>query len=197
MSVEITAQLVGDLRSETGAGLMDCKKALIEAKGDQEQAILILRKKGVAAAEKKSNRSASDGLIEQYIHLGGKVGVLLEVNCETDFVAKTDDFKIFVKDICLHIAATNPHCISRDEVPEDLIEKEREIAGSQIQNKPAHIIQKIVEGKLDKYYQSVCLLEQPFVKNPDQTVQDLLTEMIAKLGENIIIRRFARYQLGD
>ena len=197
MSVEITAQLVGELRSETGAGLMDCKKALTESNGDSEQAMLILRKKGIAAAEKKSSRSASEGLIEQYIHLGGKVGVLIEVNCETDFVAKTEDFKTFVKDICLHIAAANPVCISRKEVPGESIEKEREIATSQIQNKPAHIIEKIVEGKLDKYYQGVCLLEQPFVKNPDQTVQELLTEKIAKLGENMIIRRFARYQLGD
>lgn len=197
MSVEVTAKMVSELRSETGAGLMDCKKALTKANGDSEQALLILRKKGIAAAEKRSGRSTSEGLIEQYIHLGGKVGVLIEANCETDFVAKTEDFKTFVKNVCLHIAATNPVCISRDEVPTELIEKEREVAASQVENKPPHIIQKIVEGKLDKYYQGVCLLEQPFVKNPDQTVQELLTETIAKLGENIVLRRFARYQLGD
>ncbi len=197
MTVEITAKMVSSLRSATGAGLMDCKKALTEAKGDSEQAILILRKKGMAAAEKKLDRSASEGLIEQYIHLGGKVGVLLEVNCETDFVAKTDDFKKLVKDICLHIAAANPICISSDEVPKELIEKERDIAASQIQNKPPDIIQKIIEGKLVKYFQEVCLIEQPFVKNPDQTIKDLITEKIAKLGENIVIRRFTRYQMGD
>lgn len=197
MSIIITAQMVSELRSKTGAGLMDCKKALTEANADSEEALLILRKKGIAAADKKSTRTASEGLIEQYIHLGGKVGVLIEVNCETDFVAKTEDFKKFVKDVCLHIAATNPVCILREDVPEDLVVKEREIATSQIQNKPAHIIEKIVDGKLDKYFQSICLLEQPFVKNPDQTIQELLKEIIAKLGENIIIRRFVRYQLGD
>lgn len=197
MSVQITAKMVSELRNQTGAGLMDCKKALAEAEGNVDEAITILRKKGVASAAKKAGRDASEGLIEQYIHLGGKVGVLVEINCETDFVAKTDDFKALAKDICLHIAAASPQSISRDQVPEDVLEKEREIAGSQVEGKPAHIVQKVVEGKLEKVYQSICLLEQPFVKNPDVSVQELLTQMISKLGENIVIRRFARFQLGE
>ncbi len=197
MSVQVTAKMVGELRGETGAGLMDCKNALIEAEGDIEQAITILRKKGIASAARKAGRTTSEGLIEQYIHTGGKVGVLLEVNCETDFVAKTDDFNDLVKDICLHIAAANPEFISREEVSEEYLEKEREIAASQVQNKPPHIVQKIVEGKMEKVYQSICLMEQSFVKDPDKTIKDLLTEKIAKLGENINVRRFTRYQLGE
>jgi elongation factor Ts len=197
MSVQITAKMVGELRGETGAGLMDCKNALTEAAGDLEQAITILRKRGIASAEKKAGRATSEGLIEQYIHTGGKVGVLVEVNCETDFVAKTEDFGELVKDICLHIAAANPEFITQEEVPEEYLEKEREIAASQVQNKPPHIVQKIVEGKIDKIYESICLMEQPFVKDPDKTINDLLTERIAKLGENINIRRFTRYQLGE
>ncbi len=196
MSVQISAKMVSELRGKTGAGLMDCKRALVEAEGNEEQAIAILRKQGVALAERKAGREAPEGIIEQYIHFG-KIGVLVELNCETDFVAKTDEFKSLARDVCLHIAAASPVCVSRDEVPADLLEKEREIAASQVQNKPAHIVQKIVEGKLDKYYTTVCLLEQPFVKNPDQTVKDLLTEKIAKLGENIVARRFTRYQLGE
>jgi elongation factor Ts len=196
MSVQISAKMVSELRGKTGAGLMDCKRALVEAEGNEEQAIVILRKQGVALAERKAGREAPEGIIEQYIHFG-KIGVLVELNCETDFVAKTDEFKSLARDVCLHIAAASPVCVSRDEVPADLLEKEREIAASQVQNKPAHIVQKIVEGKLDKYYTTVCLLEQPFVKNPDQTVKDLLTEKIAKLGENIVARRFTRYQLGE
>ncbi|MDQ8204703.1 translation elongation factor Ts [Pelagicoccus sp. SDUM812003] len=197
MSVQITAKLVGELRGQTGAGLMDCKKALTEADGDLEVAATILRKKGIASAGKKAGRATSEGLIESYIHLGGKVGVLIEVNCETDFVAKTDDFKAFVKDLCLHIAAASPVCVSREQVPAELIEKEREVATAQAEGKPPAAIQKIIEGKLNKYYASVCLLEQPFVKNSDQTVQDVLTEKISKLGENMQINRFVRYQIGE
>lgn len=197
MSVQISAKQVSELRSQTGAGLMDCKRALIESEGDLEQAATILRKKGIASAGKKAGRATSEGLIESYIHLGGKVGVLVEVNCETDFVAKTDDFKTFVKDICLHIAAASPICVSREQVSEELLEKEREVAAAQAEGKPAAAVQKIVEGKINKYYATVCLLEQPFVKNADQTIQDVLTEKISKLGENIQINRFVRYQIGE
>ena len=197
MSVQISAKQVGELRAQTGAGLMDCKKALAEANGDIEEAATILRKKGIASAGKKAGRATSEGLIESYIHLGGKVGVLVEVNCETDFVAKTDEFKQFVKDVCLHIAASSPVCVGREQVPADLVEKEREVAVAQAEGKPAAAVQKIVEGKLNKYYQTVCLLEQPFVKNSDQTVQEVLTEKIAKLGENMQIRRFVRFQIGE
>ncbi|MCB1120234.1 MAG: translation elongation factor Ts [Verrucomicrobiae bacterium] len=197
MSVQITASMVNELRQKTGVGLMDCKKALVESEGDIEEAVTALRKKGVAAAAKKAGREASEGLIEQYIHMGGKVGVLLELNCETDFVAKTDDFKQFAKDLCLHIAAANPSFLSREEVPEELIEKERDIAASQAEGKPPQAVQKIVEGKLDKYYSQVCLVDQPFIKDPAKTIKDLATEKISQLGENIVIRRFARYQLGQ
>ncbi|MDQ8184176.1 translation elongation factor Ts [Pelagicoccus sp. SDUM812002] len=197
MSVQISAKLVGELRGQTGAGLMDCKKALTEANGDLDAAATILRKKGIASADKKSGRATSEGLIDSYIHLGGKVGVLIEVNCETDFVAKNDDFKTFVKDVSLHIAALNPVCVSREEVPADLVEKEREVAASQAEGKPAAAVQKIIEGKLNKYYSTVCLLDQPFVKDDSKTVQDVLTEQISKLGENMKIRRFVRYQIGE
>ena len=193
---EITAKMVGDLRARTGAGLMDCKKALKESGGDESKAIDYLRKKGIASAAKKADREASDGLVESYIHLGGKVGVLIEVNCETDFVAKTDDFKALVRDIAMHIAASNPACVTREEVPAELIEKEKEIAASQVVGKPENIVEKIVSGKIEKVYQDVVLLEQSFVKNPDQTIEQLLKEQIAKLGENIVIRRFARFQIG-
>jgi len=176
---------------------MDCKKALTEANGDLEAAATILRKKGVASADKKAGRATSEGLIDSYIHLGGKVGVLIEVNCETDFVAKNDDFKTFVKDISLHIAALNPVAISREEVPADLVEKEREVAASQAEGKPAQAVQKIIEGKLNKYFAGVCLLDQPFVKDGDKTVQDVLTETIAKLGENMKIKRFVRFAIGE
>ncbi len=195
--MSITAKQVGELRGQTGAGLMDCKKALTESNGDLEQAITILRKKGIASASKKAGRATSEGLIESYIHLGGKVGVLIEVNCETDFVAKTDDFKSFVKDLCLHIAAVNPICVSRDSIPADLVEKEREIAVSQAEGKPPAAVQKIVEGKLNKYFSTACMLDQPFVKDGDKTVQDVLSEQISKLGENIQINRFSRFQIGE
>lgn len=192
----ISASMVAELREKTGAGLLDCKKALDEAQGNMEQAETILRKKGVASAAKKAGRSTSDGLIEAYIHVGGKVGVLVEVNCETDFVAKTDDFKAFCRDICLQIAAASPSYVRREEVPEVELAKERDIAAAQLAGKPPAAIQKIVEGKLEKYYSQVCLLDQPFVKNPEKTIKDLLTEKIAKIGENMQIRRFVRFQLG-
>lgn len=195
--MSITAKQVAELRGQTGAGLMDCKRALTESEGDLEKAITILRKKGMASASKKAGRATSEGLIESYIHLGGKVGVLIEVNCETDFVAKTDDFKSFVKDLCLHVAAVNPICISRDEVPADLLEKEREIAASQAEGKPPAAVQKIVEGKLNKYFATACLLDQPFVKDGEKSVQDILNEQISKLGENMQINRFSRFQIGE
>ena len=193
---QVTAQMIAALREKTGAGLLDCKKALDEAQGNMEQADTILRKKGAASAAKKAGRSTSEGLVESYIHVGGKVGVLVEVNCETDFVAKTDDFKAFCRDICLQIAAASPTCVRRDEVPEADVAKEREIATAQVKDKPPAAMQKIVEGKLEKYYSQVCLLDQPFVKNPDKSIKDILTEKIAKLGENMQIRRFVRFQLG-
>lgn len=192
----ISATMVNELRAQTGAGLMDCKRALVETNGNVDEAVTILRKKGAASAAKKADRDTKEGAIESYIHLGGKVGVLIEVNCETDFVARNDDFKQFVKDLCLHIAAAAPVCVSREEVPAADVEKEREIAVSQVAGKPPAAIQKIVEGKLDKYFSSVALLEQPFVKNPEKTVKEMLTATIQKTGENIQVRRFVRYQLG-
>ena len=192
----VTASMVADLRGKTGAGLLDCKKALDEAQGDLEQAQTILRKKLGSKIDKLSSRATKEGLIESYIHVGGKVGVLLEINCETDFVAKTDDFKAFCRDLCLQIAAANPVYVRREEVPEADLAKERDIASASLAGKPAAAVQKIVEGKLDKYYSQVCLLEQPFVKNPEKMIKDILTEKIAKLGENMQVRRFTRYQLG-
>ncbi len=196
MSTTITAQMVNDLRAATGAGLLDCKKALTEANGNVEEATTILRKKGAASAAKKADRATKEGLIESYIHVGGKVGVLLEVNCETDFVARNEDFKQLCKDVCLQIAAANPLYVSRDQVPEADLAKEREIAAAQVQGKPPAAVQKIVEGKLDKYYSTICLLDQPFVKLPEKTVKEIITEKITKIGENIQVRRFTRYQLG-
>lgn len=193
---DISAKMVADLRAKTGAGLMDCKRALAETNGNEEQAIDLLRKRGIASAAKKADRSASDGLVESYIHMGGKVGVLIELNCETDFVAKTDNFKAIARDIAMHIAAASPVCVSREEVPEELIAKEREIAADQVKGKPENIVEKIVSGKIEKFYQEIVLLEQPFVKNPDITIQDMLKEQIAKLGENMVVRRFARFQIG-
>jgi elongation factor Ts len=193
----ISAQAVADLREKTGAGLLDCKKALTEANGNVEEAITILRKKGAASADKKRERATKEGVIESYIHVGGKVGVLIEVNCETDFVARNDDFKAFVKDLCLQIAAASPLYVSREQVPEADLQQERDIAAAQVQGKPPAAIQKIVEGKLEKYYSTICLVDQPFVKQPEKTVKEMLTEKIAKIGENIQIRRFVRYQLGS
>ncbi len=192
----VTVKLISDLREKTGAGLLDVKKALDEAQGNLDAAETILRKKGVASAAKKAGRSTSEGLVESYIHVGGKVGVLVEVNCETDFVAKTDEFKSFCRDVCLQIAAANPTYVRREEVPEAELAKERDIAAAQLQGKPPAAVQKIVEGKLEKYYSQVCLLDQPFVKLPEKTVKDILTEKIAKLGENMQVRRFVRFQLG-
>ena len=196
MSVQITAKMVGDLRECTGAGLMDCKRALVESDGDNDKAIELLRKKGVATAAKKAGRDASEGLIDTYIHLGGKVGVLCEINCESDFVAKTDDFKQFVRDVAMHVAAANPVCVSREEIDPDLLEREREVARGQAEGKPIQAVEKIIEGKINKYLSENCLLEQAFVKNPDQTIQEVLTAMIAKMGENMVIKRFARFQIG-
>jgi len=197
MSITITAQMVNDLRLATGAGLLDCKKALTEANGNVDEATTILRKKGAASAAKKADRATKEGLVESYIHVGGKVGVMIEVNCETDFVARNDDFKVFVRDLCLQIAAANPTVVSREQVPEADLAKEREIAAAQVQGKPPAAVQKIVEGKLEKYFSTVCLLDQPFVKVPEKTIKEILTEKIAKIGENIQIRRFVRFQLGN
>ena len=196
MSTPITAQMVNDLRAQTGAGLMDCKRALVETNGNVEEAITLLRKKGAASAAKKADRLAKEGLIESYIHLGGKVGVMIEVNCETDFVARNDEFRSFVKDLCLHIAAASPLYVSRDQVPEADLAAERDIAAAQVAGKPPAAVQKIVEGKLEKFYSTVALLDQPFVKIPEKTVKELITEKIAKTGENIQIRRFVRFQPG-
>lgn len=196
MSAQINAKMVGELRESTGAGLMDCKKALVEAGGDFGKATDLLRKKGVATAAKKAGRDATDGLIDSYIHLGGKVGVLVEISCESDFVAKTGDFKQFVRDIAMHIAAASPVCVSREEIDPAILESERKLAESQAEGKPANAVEKIVEGKLNKFLSESCLLEQAYVKNPDQTVQEVLTAMIAKMGENMVIKRFARFQVG-
>ncbi|WP_425060887.1 Elongation factor Ts [Sporomusa carbonis] len=195
----ITAEMVKELRERTGAGMMDCKKALTETNGDMDKAIDYLREKGLAAAAKKASRVASEGLVEAYIHGGGRIGVLLEVNCETDFVAKTDGFKALVRDVAMQIAAANPIYVARQEVPEEVLNHEREILRAQALNegKPAHIVEKMIEGRLEKYYKEVCLLEQPFIKDPDKTVSQLITESIAKIGENISVRRFTRYQLGE
>lgn len=196
---EITAALVKELRERTGAGMMDCKKALAATEGDMDKAIDFLREKGLAAAAKKAGRIAAEGLVESYIHGGGRIGVLVEVNCETDFVAKTDDFKSLVKDIAMHIAAANPSYLRREEVPAAELEHEKMVLSEQARNegKPEKIIEKMVTGRIEKYYKEVCLLEQPFVKDPDKTISDLITESIAKIGENIAIRRFTRYQLGE
>ncbi len=194
----VTADKVKELREKTNAGMMDCKKALSESGGDMEKAIDILRQKGLATAAKKAGRSASQGLIGSYIHMD-KLGVLVEINCETDFVAKTDDFKGLVRDIAMHIAAANPIYVSREDVPQDVIEREREIYRAQVTNKPPQVIEKIVDGKLEKFFSDTCLLEQVFIKDPEgkQKIKDLITEKVAKLGENIVLRRFARFQLGE
>lgn len=197
--MSISASMVKELRDRTGAGMMDCKKALTENGGDIEKAVTYLREKGLAAAAKKSGRVAAEGLIESYIHGVGRIGVLVEVNCETDFVALTDDFKGLVRDIAMQIAAAKPEFIAREEVPAEILEKEREILRAQAINegKPEKIADKMVEGRIEKYYKDVCLLEQPFIKDTNFTIQQLLTDKIAKIGENISIRRFARYELGE
>jgi elongation factor Ts len=196
--MSVTAEMVKELREKTGAGLMDCKRALSESGGNIEKAVDILRQKGLATAAKKSGRAATEGLIGSYIHMD-KLGVMVEVNCETDFVAKTDDFRELVKDIAMQIAASNPSFISREDVSQETIEREKDIYRVQVTNKPPQVIEKIVEGKLEKFYTDMCLLEQIFIKDPDQKkkVKDLITEKIARLGENIVVRRFARFQLGE
>ncbi len=195
----ITANDVKELRERTGAGMMDCKRALTEADGNMDKAIEILREKGLAAAAKKSGRIAAEGLVASYIHMGGRIGVLVEVNCETDFVAKTDNFKDLVHDVAMQIAATNPQYVSKEEVPTDVIEKEKEILRAQALNegKPEKIVDRMVEGRIEKYYKEVCLLEQPFVKDSDKTVKGMIMEAIASIGENISVRRFVRYEMGE
>ena len=199
MSVKtaIDPKVVKQLREETNAGMMDCKRALEEAGGDFNKAETILRTKGIASASKKASRATKEGIVASYIHLQGKVGVLVEVNCETDFVAKNENFRAFVKDITLHIAAAHPLYVSREDVPGQLIEAEREIYKAQVKGKPANVVDKMVNGKLDKFYSTVCLLEQGFIKNPDVTIKGLLSAKIAELGENIVIRRFTRYLVGE
>jgi elongation factor Ts len=195
----ITAKIVQELREKTGAGMMDCKRALTETEGDLEKAIEALRKKGLASVAKRAGRITSEGAVASYIHAGGKIGVLVEVNCETDFVARTPQFQQLVKDLSMHIAASNPLYLKREEVPEDVLNKEREIYWAQVADsgKPEKVIGKIVEGKVEKYFSDVCLYEQPFVKEPEKTVQALMNDVITQLGENLNIRRFARFVLGE
>jgi elongation factor Ts len=197
--MEITANLVKDLREKTGAGMMDCKKALAETSGDFEKAIDYLRKKGIASASKKAGRTAKEGVVSSYIHGEGRVGVLLEINCETDFVARTEQFRTLVKDVAMHIAAANPSYVRPEEVPADILAREKEIAIAQMQasGKPAAVLEKIAEGKIKKFYEDNCLLNQVFVKDPNKTIDQLQKEAIAALGENISIRRFSRFQLGE
>jgi elongation factor Ts len=197
--VSISAAQVSELRKVTGAGLMDCKKALAETNGDQEKAVDYLRKKGLAAASKKSGRVATEGVVGSYIHAGGKIGVLVEVNCETDFVAKNENFQAFVKDIAMHIAAASPQYVRREEVDPGLLEREKDIYRSKAREsgKPENIVEKIIEGQVNKYYAEICLLEQPFVKDSDKTIQTYLNETISSIGENISVRRFARFVLGE
>ena len=197
--MSIDAKIVKELRDKTGAGMMDCKRALVDTDGDLVKAVEALRKAGVTKAEKKGIRSAQDGLVYSYIHHGGRLGVLVEVNCETDFVAKTDGFKELVHNLAIQIAATNPVSVSREQVPEELVKSEQDIYTEQAKNskKPDKMIEKIVTGKMDKYFQEICLLEQPFIKDPDKIVKDLITESIATLGENISVGRFIRYAVGE
>jgi len=185
------------LREKTGAGIVDCKNALKEAGGDIEKAVEILRRKGIKVAEKKAGRQTKEGIIESYIHTGAKIGVLIEVNCETDFVAKNEEFKEFAHDLAMQVAARAPSYISREEVPQEILEKEKEIIKEQFKDKPEHILEKIVNNKLNEFYKEKCLLEQPFIKDENKTIKDLLTEKIAKFGENIVIKRFVRYELGE
>lgn len=197
--MEITSAMVKELRLKTGAGMMDCKEALTASGGDFEKAVDHLRKKGMSAATKRSSKAAKDGVVASYIHMGGKIGVLVEVNCETDFVAKTDDFQLFAKDIAMHIAAANPLYVRPDEIPGEVVEREQGIYRSQAlaEKKPEKIWDKIIEGKLKKYYEDVCLVNQKFIKDTDVTIETLVNNLIAKTGENVIIRRFARFQLGE
>ena len=197
--MEISASLVKELREKTGVGIMDCKKALKESEGNIDKAVDFLRQKGIATAKKRGGRATSEGQIQSYIHAGGKIGVLVEVNCETDFTGKTDEFHEMVRNIAMHIAASNPIAIDRDGIPPEVLEKEKNIYAIQAKEsgKPEKVLDKIVEGKMGKFYSESCLLEQAYVKNPDITIHDLLNEMIAKTGENMVIKRFVRYQLGE
>jgi elongation factor Ts len=196
---EINAAMVKQLREKTGAGMMDCKKALLEVKGDMDKALEFLRKKGLATAQKRAGRAMTEGTVQSYIHMTGKLGVMVEVNCETDFVAKNEDFQEFAKNIAMHIAASNPLGIKPEDIPEEIVENEKDIYRAQAldMGKPENILDKIVEGKLKKFYQENCLLNQPFVRDPDISIADLMNELIAKIGENITIKRFVRYQIGE
>ncbi|MGD9489394.1 MAG: translation elongation factor Ts [Calditrichaceae bacterium] len=196
---EITAALVKELRDKTGAGMMDCKNALTESGGDMEKAMDFLRKKGIAKAAKRADREVKEGIVESYIHPGSKLGVLVEVNCETDFVANTDDFKSFARNLAMHVAASNPLVVRREQLDQNTINKELEIYKDQAkdQGKPENILEKIAMGKLEKYYTEVCLLEQPYVKDPNKTIQDLIAETVAKVGENVTIKQFARFRIGE
>ncbi|QIF05711.1 translation elongation factor Ts [Roseimicrobium sp. ORNL1] len=193
---EITAEIVNKLRQKTNAGMMDCKKALTEAQGDLEAAETILRKKGIMKAGTKQDRATKEGIIASYIHLAGRVGVLIEVNCETDFVAKNENFQAFVKDLTLHIAAANPSYLQKEDVPQAIIDKEKEIAADQVKGKPANVVDKIVEGKISKIFSEQCLLDQAYIKDDKLTIADLIKSKIAELGENIVVRRFTRYAVG-
>ena len=196
---DVSPTLVRELRERTGAGMMDCKKALSEVNGDVEKALVYLREKGLAAAAKRAGRTAADGVVASYIHAGGKIGVLIEVNCETDFVARTEDFQNLVKELAMQIAAANPRYVRREEVPAEVLEQERSIYAAQAANsgKPAQVIEKMVVGKVEKFYTDTCLLDQPFIKDPDRQVGRLISDAVAKLGENVVVRRFARFQLGE
>ncbi|KAK1548330.1 hypothetical protein Q3G72_006715 [Acer saccharum] len=197
--MQVNARLVSELRAKTGAGIMDCKKALAEHNGDLEQAVEFLRKKGLSAASKKAGRVASEGAVGSYIHAGGKIGVMVEVNCETDFVGRNEDFQRFVRDVAMHIAAAAPRYITRDEVPAELLAKEKEILTAQAveEGKPAAVAEKIVEGRIAKFYKEICLMEQPYVRESDKSVEQVLNEVVAKIGEKIVVRRFERFQLGE
>lgn len=196
MSNTVDAKKVGELRAQTGAGIIDCKNALTESQGDFEAAILILKKKGLASAAKKASRATAEGIVESYIHAGGRIGVLVQLNCETDFVAKNDSFKSLARDIAMHIAALSPRYLSREDVPVDTVAQEQKIAQEQCADKPAQAVEKIVQGKLEKFFAENCLLEQPFVKNQDITIKTLIAENIARIGENITLSQFVRYQIG-
>lgn len=198
-TMQVNARQVSELRAKTGAGIMDCKKALAEEHGDFEKAIEFLRKKGLSAASKKAGRIASEGAVGSYIHAGGKIGVMVEVNCETDFVGRNEDFQRFVREVAMHIAASNPRYVSREEVPQAVIDKEKEIFAAQVaeEGKSGPVVEKIVEGRIGKFYKEICLLEQPFVLTPDKSVEQVLNEITAKIGEKIVVRRFSRFQLGE
>ncbi len=194
---EIDLEIVKQLREKTGAGVGDCNKAIREAQGNMEKAVDILRKKGIETATKKAGRIAGEGCVESYIHLGGKMGVLIEVNCETDFVARTEDFRVFVKDLTLQVAASNPHYVTREQVPPQMVEREKEILVAQVTGKPPAVVEKIVQGKLEKFFEENCLMDQIFVKDSGKKIKDYLAEISSKLGEKIVIKRFVRYQLGE